>query len=569
MIFLNLNTMAFKAQEQRIGELLGRRVYSIPRNQRRYVWTDDNWNELIADIQFSIKSNKPHFLGSIVLKIDDDKGDISAFTVIDGQQRTITILLFLTAIMQVFKDRADQQRFEGQKSYLLTTDLSNSSRCKVLSDEYVKFAEIIEEVCKWESSYDSIDLLLGSDSSESSIEIKRCISFFYNKCLELGLQESLLIRDALLGAKYVEIIATTEEDSYTVFEILNARGQPLENHELLKNFIMRYTLPVRNVDRVKIQWDSELAKGLGKYLGQFIKHYVVHKYKKDGKRTDYEIIKHNTPTAYVDQLFKDLLCKASYYRKIVMLDNKSAYSDVEYYVFKYLFSKKGILFRPLLMSLMHQKDLKQISIKQYEAMLYFILHFFVCYNLLGKETSNKISDLVQNFSYKIEMSFGYDVVKDLLADLIEKLPNRGDFINNFVLIGWSHSYDFYKDSSNKRRVKVALETIERIKTGKAIEDDFTIEHILPDAQEQSNARIGNLIPLEANLNANCKDKDFRNKLQYYKKSSYLTARNISERFSDSTVQFKPEERGKIMAGEVYDAIDEMKKMCLALFQNVV
>ena len=41
----------------------------------------------------------------------------------------------------------------------------------------------------------------------------------------------LSIRDAIIGMVLVSIISSTEEDSYTIFEILNARGQELEQHE--------------------------------------------------------------------------------------------------------------------------------------------------------------------------------------------------------------------------------------------------------------------------------------------------------------------------------------------------
>lgn len=42
------------------------------------------------------------------------------------------------------------------------------------------------------------------------------------------------IRAALLDMTAVKIVSNSEEDSYTIFEILNARGQELAAHELLK-----------------------------------------------------------------------------------------------------------------------------------------------------------------------------------------------------------------------------------------------------------------------------------------------------------------------------------------------
>ena len=66
----------------------------------------------------------------------------------------------------------------------------------------------------------------------------------------------------------VSIISSTEEDSYTIFEILNARGQELEQHELLKNYIMRYIDPIENRDMAKEKWEI-MEKELGKYFKRF------------------------------------------------------------------------------------------------------------------------------------------------------------------------------------------------------------------------------------------------------------------------------------------------------------
>ena len=63
-----------------------------------------------------------------------------------------------------------------------------------------------------------------------------------------GLKE---IRNAVLEMTVVKIVSNSEEDSYTIFEILNARGQELAAHELLKNYIMRYIQPVERRDDAK------------------------------------------------------------------------------------------------------------------------------------------------------------------------------------------------------------------------------------------------------------------------------------------------------------------------------
>lgn len=101
--------MSFDANDKQIGDLLNKAMFSIPRNQRRYVWNRENWSELLEDVIFSCKSGKtPHFLGSVVLEDNGKKEGISRYTIIDGQQRLTTITLLLIAIMKLFNEKGDQ-----------------------------------------------------------------------------------------------------------------------------------------------------------------------------------------------------------------------------------------------------------------------------------------------------------------------------------------------------------------------------------------------------------------------------------------------------------------------------
>ena len=60
--------MSFEAKDYPISDILNKVVFDIPRNQRRYVWKKSSWQDLFEDVLFSITEEKPHFIGSIVLK---------------------------------------------------------------------------------------------------------------------------------------------------------------------------------------------------------------------------------------------------------------------------------------------------------------------------------------------------------------------------------------------------------------------------------------------------------------------------------------------------------------------
>ena len=92
--------MAFEAHQQQVSFLLGKKIYCIPRNQRKYVWNIDNWKNLLEDLDFLQDTGKFHFLGSIVLNTqpNPNNDDVEHFEIVDGQQRITTIILILIVI---------------------------------------------------------------------------------------------------------------------------------------------------------------------------------------------------------------------------------------------------------------------------------------------------------------------------------------------------------------------------------------------------------------------------------------------------------------------------------------
>ena len=54
----------------------------------------------------------------------------------------------------------------------------------------------------------------------------------------------------------IEIIVDSEVDGYRTFETLNARGIPLEQHELIKNFIYSYLRTKTGREKVATTWSK-------------------------------------------------------------------------------------------------------------------------------------------------------------------------------------------------------------------------------------------------------------------------------------------------------------------------
>lgn len=556
--------MAFEAHQQQISFLLGKKIYCIPRNQRKYVWETDNWKNLLEDLDFLQGTGKYHFLGSIVLNTQSNPNndDVEYYEIVDGQQRITTIILILVVIAQIFKERGEDALFQGLLPYIQTTNINNQTSCTLHTDVHSCIMNLVTYVADWDAQYNSIQILITNciTNKKQDSRIEKCLRYYYGILSSRNTENVVSFRNALISSNYVNI-KTTGEDAYTVFEILNARGMDLENHELLKNFILRYTVPINNVDIARQEWKDEIENRLGKNIANFLKHYVVHKYGIAGVTKDravYDAIKKHTNVADVNNLFCDLKLKAKYYQQIVCenIIHDGQLTEIDR-ILKFMLSNRSLLFRPIYLSLLHQTELGNISDEKLVKVLKCIQYFFVCYNLISKETSNKISEGIQKYAFLLENEYSDDVLKRFLQHLKDRMPTKIEFQNTFKLIGYSNHCEFYHDNKNKQRAEMALNILEQIKSGRVDVPAFTIEHILPDSQSRENAMIGNLMPLEENLNALCQDKLLDEKIPIYERSNFSIVRNVSNRYRGNEANFSINSRGIAMAEKLYNEINRI------------
>lgn len=551
--------MAFHAEQKPLSILLSNNILGIPRNQRNYVWKKENWQDLFSDINFVVKNGheKNHFIGSIVLKQEEAINGLNNFTIIDGQQRIITIILFLASIMKLFQERRMKEDFNGTTQYLISKDRKGQEYCSLSSESHIFINDFVAKIVKYENTQD-INVLIKICTLNKIKEnsIINCIRFFYDNLkstseqMEDADQYLISMRDAILDTNCVRITADTEEDSYTIFEILNAQGQSLAEHELLKNYIMRYILPKNEVDVIKKKWE-QIENDLGVSINRFFKHYTTHKTQMSSKEQIYKTIQKVFPKERVSELMEDIMLKSKYYQ-LILKPNKDECSDTEYNVLKFFKDKRAEQFRPILLSLMKKKDDKVINQLKYEEILQFLYSFFICYNIIGEEKSNKLEDVIYKYAPILENKYSEEELDNFVSSIKKKIPTLQIFIERLKVVGWSNHHDFYKASKNKERVRIILELIEKHLSRTNELENVSLEHVYPDSDNVNNALIGNIILLETNINNNCKNKELKEKMQFYRNSNFKMARNFAERYD--TEKFIPEDRAESIAKMIYSNI---------------
>lgn len=560
--------MSFEAKDYSIGDILNKSVFDIPRNQRRFVWRKSNWQDLFEDIVFSINQNKPHFVGSIVLKENGKKDGLSYYTIIDGQQRLITITLLMVSIMKHFRENDMMDDFLGTVSYLQSKNNRNQDIVILNSDHHVSISNIITGIIGITDPKCSITAFVDTHilSKAKDKNIGDAVKFFYSaikndiESAETKQDRLRELRNALLDMTAVKIVSSSEEDSYTIFEILNARGQELEPYELLKNYVMRYIQPVELRDEAKSKWE-DMERTLGTSFNKFVKHYATHRYgdTRDKYGSPYEAIQKATRGVNVNTLLNDIKLKSEYYDKLVhpSTGEDGNCSSLEYSIFSFFKTRHLEQFRPILLSLIHQKEMENLSLERYELILKYIYNFFICYTTIGEEKSNKLEDVVFKYAKLIEENYSDSLLQEFANNLKQKIPGYDWFLNAFKNVGWSKHFDLYTGSRNKKRAQIVIEVIEKFVSQRDDVPSFTIEHMLPDAENIQHSQIGNLIPLEERFNESLALKPLSEKIDTYAQSGFASSRNVAARYRDKA--FDPSSRTIYLAKLMYNNILELNQ----------
>lgn len=549
--------MSFKATEKTIDKLFSDNIFEIPRNQRKYVWNKNNWNELLTDLELSIKSSTFHFIGSIVLKEEQSINNINRYSIIDGQQRIITISSIIISLMLIYAEKHLDNEFKGLKKYLQIIDSKGLLRYTISEDCNLLISSVASDLSENKDIIEmqGIKNYLSRFYTIESNSILEAISVFYNYFTD-HFEDVEKYKEQILGIEYVEIIASTDEDSYTIFEILNARGMELDDHELIKNFIMRYIQPSSKRDDAKLEWIN-IENILGKNISLFFPHYVLHRYgEKADKRNNraYKILSKNEKGKNTNDLLNDIQLKSHYYKKIAEPERSSC-SATEYKVFNFLRSRKQRQFRPLFLSIMHQKELGKMTDNEYCQYLLFLYNFFVCYNIIGEENSNKLEDVVHKYSMLLENEFNSNTSNQFIKSIKTRIPSIEWFTTAVKKIGYSSSkHTLFTGSQNSSKIKIVLDVLEDY-LGNDSNTEYTLEHILPDSSDdESVVQIGNILPLEEELNKRCKNKSVSEKIDIYKKSQFMItqffANDYDGNFDIESIKKRTEKISKIIFDKI-------------------
>ena len=193
--------------------------YVIPRYQRAYAWEEKEIEQLIDDICDDNDPKRDYYIGSLIVA-RRKAGDGVEYEVIDGQQRLTTIYLLLQCLL----DEGYFSRGEVSVGEALSFDCRSKSNCTL--------AYIRSDAQESEGNEELLDqsILLAVDI------IKKKLAREFGD----GMEDQKKFVDRLKHVVLYRIEVPEHTDLNRYFEIMNTRGEQLEQHDILKARLMNY-----------------------------------------------------------------------------------------------------------------------------------------------------------------------------------------------------------------------------------------------------------------------------------------------------------------------------------------
>ena len=218
---------------------------TVPFFQRHYVWTKDNWTELLESLD---SDDVRPFLGSIILKTSEPTFKPSEANIIDGQQRLTTLTVLVKAIYDSLPENSRKESGirRGIESYLYyTANASDSFIGSHLKVEHSRididaYSQVIEAGVK---NNTMIDLnSIGDDSNP----ILRCYKFFRCKLKERPIEKLMQLYDRMFNDDkpilILVLLGINDVNEQTIFDTINRAGVRLSTADIIKNSLFKKCL---------------------------------------------------------------------------------------------------------------------------------------------------------------------------------------------------------------------------------------------------------------------------------------------------------------------------------------
>ncbi|EMH24344.1 DUF262 domain-containing protein [Helicobacter pylori] len=224
--------------------------YQIPIYQRPYQWTEENCEKLLDDLfeDYEKDGGSDYFCGSLVLVKSDPNSKTEIYDIVDGQQRLSTFILLAKVLADLYNDRLDPKNLEHlQEGW---------------KDRHTERKRLSFNAIGSNAEYDFQDALDFFDDSHHASKNDENNYLKNAVCLKGYLKEKEIkninnfIKWLYSNVKFITIICPNIDKALRIFNVLNARGLPLNATDIFKGELLKELAKEEDQKKLVSRWNA-------------------------------------------------------------------------------------------------------------------------------------------------------------------------------------------------------------------------------------------------------------------------------------------------------------------------
>ncbi|QDV08321.1 hypothetical protein Poly30_38580 [Planctomycetes bacterium Poly30] len=529
----------FDTSNQSFRRIMGNGVqYSVPRFQRDYAWSEEQWEDLWNDLTDPDRDAQ-HYMGYLVLQQGESPRH---FSIIDGQQRLTTISIIIIAVLRRLKGLIDAGR-EPE---------SNAKRLEALMGSFIGAVNPVSLQVNPKLSlnrnndryFDRFVCRLAdmplTHVNRSSRLLRDAVLFFEARLTQPTGEELAQFVETMIDALlFTTIEVGNDLNAYRVLETLNARGVQLSVPDLIKNFLFSMIdradeLHEAELDELETSW-AEITSSLGKNeFPRFVRaewnsrNVSASKFSLF-KRIKREVVDRGSAHAYLNRLRSSVDVYAAIQEPTSELWNEPGFEGAP----SYLEALKLFRIRqpdPLLLA-----AFSRFEPAEWTKVLGYIVVVSIRFKVIGRRPGNEQEPIYHRLAQ--EVSSGHlRSLRSMKVGLQSMHPTDDEFQADF------NAFKLPTERSQKQARWLLAELERQSNPDLALaSDELTLEHVLPknpgegwlDEFTGGSWRdfvpaLGNMTLLAAGGNRDLGNAPFSRKREVFRTSSLSITRKAAE-----------------------------------------
>jgi hypothetical protein len=505
--------------------------FVIPVYQRKYTWKKNkDVKQLLDDIKAILyKERERHFIGTIVYSIIKTQYIVRERSIVDGQQRLITMFLIAYALREIAASGNRPDLVQYLSNYYLENIIESGKEYRMRTS--VSDDNAFEYIAKGKQN----EFLSNDDSTVM-------VNYRYIKSEMQMLVQSHGIEAVLNAVRQIYIVwiqLGDNDDAQQIFESINSRGEPLSAADLIRNFIL---MNRPNTEQEKIYNDYWLNLERifpdSKKMAEFFRFYLATKqFVLITEKELYPEFKKHWKTQLIDfeyyTILEDILNFANHFKRLY-LEKSSDRVGVALVDYRKM---QSYMPAPFAMQILEYLRVGKINEQQTGDILQLLNTYLVRRYIAGQDTS-AISRFFPSYLKNVDTAFNKNPSDKLLDICIYYIVNdtrvKSSFMpDNTQVLSYLRTANAYVLSN----IRWILEKLETIDNPIGIDmSNLSIEHIMPqtsnaywdniaklppDEYEAVVNRLGNLTLAAVPDNSKMSNNDFDSKKAVLQKTAHL------------------------------------------------